>query len=65
VVRLKVPDVASWILTADAMTYIDAGVFGIRPEMTEDGAPEPVTWATSRLINMAFTHGQQPGHRLL
>lgn len=31
--------VATWILTADAMTYIDAGVFGIRPEMTEDGAP--------------------------
>lgn len=31
--------VATWILTADAMTYIDAGVFNIRPEMTEDGAP--------------------------
>jgi hypothetical protein len=31
--------VATWILTADAMTYTDAGVFGIRPEMTEDGAP--------------------------
>ena len=31
--------VATWILTADAMTYIDAGVFDIRPEMTEDGAP--------------------------
>lgn len=31
--------VATWILTADAMTYTDAGVFGIRPEMTEDGVP--------------------------
>lgn len=31
--------VAAWILTADAMTYSDYGVFGIRPEMTEDGAP--------------------------
>jgi hypothetical protein len=31
--------VATWILTADATTYIDAGAFGIRPEMTEDGAP--------------------------
>lgn len=31
--------VATWILTADAMTYIDMGVFDIRPEMTEDGAP--------------------------
>src|ERR1700751_3873052 len=29
--------VATWILTADAMTYTDAGVFGIRPGMTEDG----------------------------
>lgn len=31
--------IATWILTADAMTYAEAGVFGIRPEMTEDGAP--------------------------
>jgi hypothetical protein len=31
--------VATWILTADAMTYIDAGAFNIRPEMTKDGAP--------------------------
>lgn len=31
--------VATWILTADAMTYTDAGVLDIRPEMTEDGAP--------------------------
>lgn len=31
--------VATWILTADAMTYIDAGVFDIRPDMTEDGSP--------------------------
>ena len=31
--------VATWIQTADALTYTDFGVFGIRPEMTEDGAP--------------------------
>jgi len=31
--------VATWILTADALTYTDFGVFGIRPEMTQDGAP--------------------------
>ena len=30
--------VATWILTADALTYLDTGVFAIRPEMT-DGAP--------------------------
>jgi hypothetical protein len=31
--------VATWILTADALTYADFGVFGIRPEMTGDGTP--------------------------
>jgi len=31
--------VATWILTADALTYSDFGAFGIRPEMTEDGMP--------------------------
>lgn len=31
--------VATWILTADARTYSPYGAFGIRPEMTEDGAP--------------------------
>jgi hypothetical protein len=31
--------VATWILTADAMTYVGAGVFAIRLEMTEGGAP--------------------------
>jgi hypothetical protein len=31
--------VATWILTADALTYTDFGAFGIRPEMTEDGVP--------------------------
>lgn len=31
--------VATWILTADALTYVDVGRFGIRPEMSEDGAP--------------------------
>jgi hypothetical protein len=31
--------VATWILTADAMTYADFGAFDIRPEMTENGAP--------------------------
>ena len=31
--------VATWILTADAMTYIDYGVFSIRPDMTNDRAP--------------------------
>jgi hypothetical protein len=31
--------VATWILTADALTYRPYGDFGIRPEMTEDGAP--------------------------
>ena len=27
--------------------------------------PEPVTWDTSRLINLLFTRGQQPGNCLL
>jgi hypothetical protein len=31
--------VATWILTADAMSYVDVGVFDVRPEMTHDGAP--------------------------
>lgn len=31
--------VATWILTVDALTYVDVGRFGIRPEMSEDGAP--------------------------
>lgn len=31
--------VVTWILTADATTHSDTGVFGIRPEMTEKGKP--------------------------
>jgi hypothetical protein len=31
--------VATWILTADALTYTDFGAFGIRPEMTGNGVP--------------------------
>ncbi len=30
---------ATWILTADALTYADFGAFDIRPEMTANGAP--------------------------